>query len=188
VFIELCDEQLVSDLGADYLRHLRVCEYYATVCLVLELDRQFTPYFWTNVIDELPFIGLVEMTNFVEKDRYGGRRFLYVANYLPPDHRFMELTLDELVTVYDPAMRKINRDWSRDWIKNAWLFREPAAQPVVPIGYRTQMPPVDTGVPGLALCNTTQVFPQDRGTNYAIPLAEQAVTIVTRELARRRTR
>jgi protoporphyrinogen oxidase len=186
VFIEMCDERLIADLGSDYLRRLRVCEYYATVALLFEIDRPFTKYFWTNVIDELPFIGLVEMTNFVPADRYDGRRFLYIANYLPRDHRLMELTLDELITVYDPGMRKVNPEWSREWIKQAWIFREPAAQPVVPIGYRSQMPGIDTGVPGLALTNTTQVFPQDRGTNYAIPLAEEAVSIVSRELARRR--
>jgi protoporphyrinogen oxidase len=180
VFLELCDEQLVADLGPEYVRRLRACEYYATVCLVLELDRQFTPYFWTNVIDKLPFVGLVELTNFVEPERYDGRRFLYVANYLPRHHQFLSLNLQELLTVYDPGMRAINRDWSPEWIQGAWMFREPAAQPVVPIDYRGQMPGVDTGVPRLALCNTTQVFPADRGTNYAIPLAEQAVEVISR--------
>ena len=29
-------------------------------------------------------------------------------------------------------------------------------------------------MPGLVLANTTQVYPEDRGTNYAVRLGEQA--------------
>ena len=48
-------------------------EYFAALCLLLELDRPFTRFYWTNVADrELPFVGLIEHTNFVEPERYDG--------------------------------------------------------------------------------------------------------------------
>ena len=37
------------------------------------------------------------------------------------------------------------------------------------------MPPYETGVPGLLMANTTQVYPEDRGTNYAVREAEEVV-------------
>ena len=58
------------------------------------------------------------------------------------------------------------------------LFREPAAQPVVGVGYRDRIPPLETGVPGLVLANTTQIFPEDRGTNYSVRLGEEAAHAV----------
>jgi protoporphyrinogen oxidase len=180
VFAELLEPELAGELSDDYRRRLKECEYYAAVCLVLELDRAFSPYFWMNVVDaEMPFVGLVEHTNFVEPARYDGRRFLYVANYVARDHRLMSLGADELLDEYLPGLRRVNPDFERSWIRDSWLFREPAAQPVVTVGYRRRIPPLDTGVPGLVLSNTTQVYPQDRGTNYAIALAEQAVELVT---------
>ena len=60
------------------------------------------------------------------------------------------------------------------WIRRTWLFREPAAQPIVTVGYRDRIPPLETGVPGLVLANTTQVYPEDRGTNYAVRLGREA--------------
>ena len=67
-------------------------EYHTALCLLLELDRRFTPFYWTNVADpELPFVGLIEQTNFVEPERYDGRRFLYVANYLAPGDPLLAL-------------------------------------------------------------------------------------------------
>jgi hypothetical protein len=45
------------------------------------------------------------------------------------------------------------------------------------------MPPLDTGVPGLVLANTTQVYPEDRGTNYAVRLGREAAQAVRPALA-----
>ena len=53
-------------------------------------------------------------------------------------------------------------------MKQLWLHREPAAQPIVTVGYRDKIPPMQTPTRGLVLANTTQIFPEDRGTNYAV--------------------
>ena len=173
---------LVDGLPGEYAARLRGIEYFAALCLLLELDRPFSPFYWTNVADrDLPFVGLIEQTNFVEPERYGGRRFLYVANYLERGHPWLELSPDELLDVYDPGLRRVNAAWSRDWIRNAWLFREPAAQPIVTVGYHERIPPLRTGLPGLVLANTTQVYPEDRGTNYAVRLGEDAARLLLSE-------
>jgi len=172
VFEKVCEPGL---LAPAYSGRLRAIEYFAAVCVLLELDRQYSPYYWTNVADrDMPFVGLVEQTNLVAPERYDGRRFLYVANYVACGDPLLELTLDELLDHYDSGLRRVNPAYSRDWIREAWLFREPSAQPIVTIGYRDRIPPLATGVPGLVLANTTQVYPEDRGTNYAVRLGEQA--------------
>ena len=93
------------------------------------------------------------------------------------------LDIEELLDVYEPGLRKVNPAFSREWIKERWLFREPAAQPIVTLGYRERMAPLATGVPGLILANTTQIYPEDRGTNYSVRLADQAVEALMRSSA-----
>jgi protoporphyrinogen oxidase len=150
-------------------------EYFAALCLLLELDRPFSDYYWTNVADrELPFVGLIEHTNFVAPEHYDGRRFLYVANYLEHGHELLTLDADALLERYTPGLRKVNPGFDRAWVKNRWLHREPAAQPIVTVGYHKRIPPLRTSVPGLFLANTTQVYPEDRGTNYAVRLGDEA--------------
>jgi protoporphyrinogen oxidase len=150
-------------------------EYFAALCLLLELDRPFSDYYWTNVADrELPFVGLIEHTNFVEPERYDGRRFLYVANYLEHGHELLSLDADALLDRYVPGLRKVNPAFDPSWVRARWLHREPAAQPIVTVGYRERIPPLRTPVPGLVLANTTQIYPEDRGTNYAVRLGDQA--------------
>ena len=181
VFEQLLDPALAAEVGEDYLGRVRRTEYQAALCLVLELDRRFGRFYWLNVADgSLPFIGLIEHTNFVEPERYGGRRFLYVANYLEHDDPLLALSPDELLQAYTPGLRRVNPAFSADWVRRKWLFREPAAQPIVPVGYAHRIPPLRTPLPGLVLANTTQVYPEDRGTNYAVRLGGQAAAAVLR--------
>jgi protoporphyrinogen oxidase len=154
-------------------------EYFAALCLLLELDRPFSGFYWTNVADrELPFVGLIEHTNFVEPERYDGRRFLYVANYLEHGHELLGLDADALLERYLAGLRRVNPAFDGSWVVDRWLHREPAAQPIVTVGYHERIPPLRTPAAGLVLANTTQVYPEDRGTNYAVRLGDQAARAV----------
>jgi len=176
IFEQLLAPGLLPDA---YVARLRSIEYFAALCLLLELDRPFSGFYWTNVADrELPFVGLIEHTNFVEPERYGGRRFLYVANYLEHGHELLGLDPDALLERYLPGLRRVNPAFETSWVLNRWLHREPAAQPIVTVGYHERIPPLKTPVPGLVLANTTQVYPEDRGTNYAVRLGDEAARAV----------
>jgi protoporphyrinogen oxidase len=186
IFEQLLAPDVAAQLTAGYLQQLHSIEYHTALCLLLELDRQFTPFYWTNVADaRLPFLGLIEHTNLVDPARYDGRRFLYVANYRTHGDPLLHLGPDELLAHYEPGLRIVNPQYSRDWVKQRWLFKEPAAQPVVTVGYQRRLPALDTGVPGLILANTTQVYPEDRGTNYAVRLGTQAAREVADQLSTR---
>ena len=42
------------------------------------------------------------------------------------------------------------------------------------VGYREKIPAMKTPRRGLVLANTTQIFPEDRGTNYAVREGDEA--------------
>jgi protoporphyrinogen oxidase len=179
IFEQLLDDRLRDGLAPGYLDRLRSVEYHAALCLLLELDRRFSPFYWTNVAQEgIPFLGLIEQTNFIDPAEYGGRRFLYVANYVPPGDTLLELDADGLLEAYEPALRRMNPEYDRSWVRARWLFCEPDAQPLATVGYGDRIPSLRTGVPGLVLANTSQIFPEDRGTNYAVRLGHQAASVL----------
>jgi len=175
VFEALLAPSLAEEVGDEYLARVRDAEYHTALCVLMEVDRRVTDSYWTNICDpDIPFIGVIEHTNFVDPERYDGRRFLYVANYVEAGDPLLDLGLDDLLAAYEPGLRRINPGWSRAWVKQAWRFVEPSAQPIVTAGYPRRMPPLRTPVPGLVLANTTQVYPEDRGTNYAVRLGDEA--------------
>ena len=170
-------EQLIEPgvLPEAYLAKLRGIEYFTALCLLIELDRQFSPFYWTNIGDDaLPFVGLIEHTNLISPERYGGRRFMYVANYLPRGHELLSLDAQGVLDAYTPGLKAVNPGFDHSWVKQLWLHREPAAQPIVTVGYREKIPPMQTPTRRLVLANTTQIFPEDRGTNYAVREGNEA--------------
>jgi protoporphyrinogen oxidase len=185
VFAAMVEPSLADRLDPRCVAGTSAISYQTALCAVVELDRRFGRFYWTNVADQrLPFIGLIEQTNLIGPEHYGGRHLLYVANYLEPGDPLLGLDPDELVDAYEPGLRRVNPEFDRSWIRNLWVFREPAAQPVVTLGYRDRMPPLDTGVPGLILANTTQIYPEDRGTNYSVELADRALKALDASLGR----
>ena len=176
VFSRLLGPGLEAEVGPGYLGRLDSIEYHTALCVLLELDRRFSPFYWTNVAEPgLPFVGLIEQTNLIPPERYAGRHFLYVANYLEPGDPLLGLGHDELLAAYEPGLRRVNPEFASGWVRQRWVFQEPAAQPVVTVGYEKRIPPLATGAPNLVLANTTQIYPEDRGTNYSVRLAGEAV-------------
>ena len=163
-------------------------EYYAALCLLLELDRRFTPYYWTNVADRrVPFVGLIEHTNFVEPERYDGRRFLYVANYLPAGSRAARARRRRAARALRAAGLRSGQPGVRPLAGCATrgCFREPAAQPIVDRRLpRADPAAADAARRGCVLANTTQVYPEDRGTNYAVRLGDDAARAMLAEAPR----
>ena len=68
------------------------------------------------------------------------------------------------------------------WITASHHFRADYAQPVVTVGYREHIPPLRAPVPGLYLCSMAQVYPEDRGMNYAVVYGEKAAEAVIQDI------
>ena len=177
--------RLVPDLPASYREKLGGLEYEAAVVALLQLSHPLSDIYWLNVADDdLPFTGVIEHTNFISPDEYGGKRFVYLSKYMEPDHPYFTLPDEQLIDAYLPFLKQINPEFSRSWIERAWVFRERSAQPIIPLNYGQRIPDHRTGLPGLYLANTTQIYPEDRGTNYSVRLGNQIAAIVADDFSR----
>jgi protoporphyrinogen oxidase len=123
---------------------------------------------------EFPFLALVEHTNFIEAEHYGGDRLVYCGDYLEPDHEYFRLSEDELLERFLPFLKRVNPAFERSWVRAHWLHREPYAQPIAPIGHSRAIPPISTPLRGLYWASMSQVYPWDRGTNFAVELGRRA--------------
>ncbi|WP_129649571.1 NAD(P)/FAD-dependent oxidoreductase [Peristeroidobacter agariperforans] len=152
-----------------YVRSLEVIQYIGNVCLVLELDRPLSSTYWLNVNDpSFPFVGIIEHTNFQRPETYGGRHIVYLSKYLPHTDRLFSMTAEEVLAYALPFMQAMFPELRREWIQAHHLWRARWSQPVVGRNYSKVVPSVDTPFPGLHICSMAQIYPEDRGTNYAI--------------------
>ncbi|MFC1600617.1 oxidoreductase, partial [Patescibacteria group bacterium] len=125
--------------------------------------------YWLNVNSmHFPFVAVVEHTNFMNKKFYNNEHFVYVGNYLKPDHEYFKMDAGQIVREFMPYLTTINPKFNKDWINTAYHFKTIFAQPIVLKNYSENIPELKTPLKGLYLCNMQQVYPWDRGTNYAV--------------------
>jgi len=170
-------------LGTDDRLNLERLRATGAICTILELEHSLTPYYWLNIADpEMPFGGLIEHTNYIPRERYGGRHVLYISNYLFPDHPLYRAPKNEVLAAYLPKLARVNPSFDPAWVIGSHHFRAEYAQPVVTVGYRSKIPPMRSEVAGLYLCSMAQIFPEDRGQNYAIIYGDRVAAAVLEDL------
>jgi len=135
----------------------------------MELDRSLSDTYWLNVGDPtIPFTGVIEHTNFQRPETYGGAHLAYLSRYLDPADPYYAMDADALLEAYLPYLGRMFRGFDRAWVQRAWAWRERYTQPVITRGYSRLKPPYRTPVEGLWLGCMAQVYPEDRGMNYAV--------------------
>lgn len=165
---------LVADLidswaPASYVDSLKRIQYIGNVCLVLELDRELSKTYWLNVNDpSFPFVGVIEHTNFERPETYNGRHIVYLSKYLPHTDALYSMDADKFLEYALPYLKTMFPSLDRDWIKQHHLWRARWSQPVVEKQYSALIPPAKGPEKGFYLCSMAQIYPEDRGTNYAI--------------------
>jgi len=168
--------KLTPEMPADYSTRHPAPKALGAHCLILSLDRPLTGEYWIgNNEPEIPFLAIVEHTAMVPPAEYGGRHLVYLGNYRPHDDPLFTWSTDEVVDRFEAGIRRLNPAFERSWIKQAWSFGAPFAQPIVTPSFARTIPGFDTPVPGLFVANMFQVYPYDRGQNYSIALAERLV-------------
>ena len=167
--LPIISEMIRSWAPSEYLDSLNRIQYIGNVCLVLELDRPLSETYWLNVNDpSFPFVGVIEHTNFERPETYGGRHIVYLSKYLPHNDRLYSMTADEFLDYAIPFIQKMFPRFNRTWIQKHHLWRARWSQPVVEKYYSTLIPDEDGPAEGLHICTMAQIYPEDRGTNYAI--------------------
>lgn len=162
-------ELIQSHAPHRYVKQLRRIRYLANLCVVLELRRSLSDMYWLNVNDAgFPFVGVIEHTNFAHASAYGGRHIAYLSSYLPDTASLYNMKEPEIIDFTINHVRKMFPDFSGDDLVAAHVWRARYAQPVVECGYRRLIPDTRTPVKGLYLATMAQIYPEDRGTNYAI--------------------
>ena len=87
--------------------------------------------------------------------------------------KFFQLEDDVLIERFVEPIAKVFPTFRREHIEEAWVSRDPVAQPVIEAGYQRRKPPYASPIPGFYICNTAQIYPEDRGTNYNVRIAKE---------------
>jgi len=168
----------------DYAAQLRSIEYLGAVCLIFTSDQDLGDYYWVNVnAPDAAFLVFINHTRLVGKETYGGKHVYYIGAYLPPDGETFSLPDAELTRRWFEYLPKMFAEFDPQRVMEKHIFRFRAAQHIVDLDYEAKIPGYATPLPGVFLANFSQIFPEDRGTNFAVREGEKIAALVSRELA-----
>ena len=174
--------KFAPDLPENYLKGLLELKSMGAVVMVLSLRHQLSRegYYWFSLPKDAgyPMLALVEHTNFVSKEHFGGDHIVYAGDYLEAGHEYFSMSDEELLERFTPALKKFNPEFSRDWVKKIWVNKTNYAQPVPLVNHSKNIPAIQTPIEGLYFASMSQVYPWDRGTNFAVEIGRRAARMM----------
>lgn len=189
--------RMAPDLPSGYLAQLLALKSMGAVVMTLALRRSLmaeSRTYWLNIPatspdktgSPLPFLALVEHTNYIDREHYGGDHLVYCGDYVQPDHAYFSSSHEEMEALFVGALHRVNPDFRPDWVRRSWLFRERYAQPVPFVNHSANIPDIRTPLPGLYFAGMSQVYPWDRGTNFAVEIGRRAARVILSDAPERR--
>jgi protoporphyrinogen oxidase len=121
-------------------------DFQGTVCSVIGMDEALTDTYWLNIAEEVPFGALIEHTNFVPPERYGGEHLLYAVSYIQsPEEELWRMDDAGVEEAWLSGIESLFPDFDRDsvtWVETA---RNPRTAPIYERGYLDMVIPYDLG-------------------------------------------
>jgi protoporphyrinogen oxidase len=162
-------KEITPELSKSYKHQISKIRFLGNICLILRLKRSLSSTYWLNIADpSFPYVGIIEHTNFDPPERYGGEHIVYLSRYLPTSHELYQKSDEEVFNYSLPFIQKMFPEFSKDWVIGHAVWRAEYSQPIVTKHYSKLIPDARTPVDGLWLSTMAQIYPEDRGTNYAI--------------------
>ena len=99
--------KMAGGLGDNYLSGLTNLKSMSAVVMTLALNKPLLTEhntYWLNIPahspdksqNPIPFLALVEHTNYIDKKHYNNEHIIYLGDYVTPDHDYMHLDKGEL--------------------------------------------------------------------------------------------
>ncbi len=170
---------------ADYLRQLRSIEYLGAICMVFASDQDLGDYYWLNINEpDAPFLVFINHTRLIDKGQYQGRHVYYIGSYRSTSSPIFAMNDEELSGLWWGYLRRMFPEFDPARVTERHVFRFRAAQHIVDTRYQEKLPAYRTPLPGLYLANFSQIFPEDRGTNYAVREGMKIAELVREDAGR----
>ena len=175
--------KLISDnrqIKPSYLKKLESIDYLGARLLIFSSSQDLSKFYWHNINDvDLPFLVFINHTKLVDKAQYKNKNIYYIATYVPHDHPLFTCSDEKLESTWFAALRKVFPAFDQSRVHEKYFFRFANAQHIVDTNYVRKIPGAKTPLPNIYLSNFSQIYPEDRGTNYAVREGEAVAQLVS---------
>jgi hypothetical protein len=147
-------------------------------------------YYWHNINTASPLSSFYQHTNLIDKSNYGGKHIYYMGTYVPNEGELMKKSDEKIKEEFFDYLKKIFPKFDIQQIDKDWVFKFKNAQHIVTLNYKIpqsnpsvrlggHLPLTGRGKSNIYVANFAQIYPEDRGTNFAVREGEKIAKIIT---------
>ena len=168
----------------EYAQQLTRIDYLGAKLMVMTTSEPITDSYWHQIHDlDAPFLVFLSLDSLIGTERTGGRYIYYIGDYVQNDDSLMTMEDDDVRERWFRGLEKLIPAFRRELVEESHVFTFRDAQHIVDVTYESRIPDLQTPLPGYFLANFSQVFPEDRGTNYAVRDGRQVAALMDETLA-----
>lgn len=169
-----------ENVKQSYLDKLNSIKYVGAVVMTFVSEQRISPYYWHNVNDEsIPFLVFLSNSELAGKETYQGKHVYYIGFYAEHDHHYFTDVDEDIMAEWLGGVKKMFPEFDESKIRDKAIFKFKNAQHIVDLDFRSRIPDYQTPVKNVYLSNFSQIYPEDRGLNFAIRDGERIAEMIT---------
>lgn len=170
-----------------YAKQLNSVDYLSALLCVFTTNEPITDYYWHQIHNEdAPFLVLLSLSALVGPQNLGGNHVYYIGDYIEPDDPILAHSDAQVQRQWFSSLTDLMPSFDPETVTESHVFRFKDAQHIVGTDFAGKIPDYQTPLEGVFLANFTQIFPEDRGTNYAVREGDTIARLVMSYLDNKR--
>ncbi len=167
--------KILPQLSETEKTKLENIKYQGIVCASVLIKKSLSNFYVTNITDETPFTGIIEMSALVDKKEFGGNALVYLPKYVAPDDELFEKTDAEIEEIFVSALVKMYSHFKRKDVEAFKVSRVRQVFPLPTLDYSENVPSVETSLKNVFIVNSAQITNGTLNVNETVALAERFV-------------
>lgn len=171
-----------SDRAAKMLKQLDPAErdklenirYQGIVCASVIMRCSLSKYYVTNITDDTPFTGIIEMTAIVDKKEFGGNALVYLPRYVAPDDDLFNKTDEQIERTFLKGLETMYPHFRRKDVIAFKISRVRQVFPVPVVNYSQGLSDMRSSVDGVYIVNSSHIVNGTLNINETVAQAEKA--------------
>lgn len=166
--------KICPQLTGDEKAKLENIKYQGIVCASVLMKKSLSNFYVTNITDETPFTGIIEMSALVDKKEFGGGGALvYLPKYVAPTDELFEKTDAEIEETFLSALEKMYPHFEKEDVLAFKISRVRNVFPIPTLSYSANVPSVETSIENVFIVNSAQITNGTLNVNETVMLAEK---------------
>jgi len=167
--------KMAPQLSATEKKGLENIRYQGIVCASVLMKCSLSKYYVTNITDEAPFTGVIEMSALVDKKEFDRNALIYLPKYVAPDDELFDKSDEDIERIFLSGLEKMYTHFRRKDVVAFKVSRVKQVFPLPVLNYSESLPPAKTSIDGLFVVNSSHIVNGTLNVNETVLLAENFV-------------